>query len=156
VNEIDEVFCLNGARYSVAVAGLHETLHRLAGRGLMMGVATSDSTRAARAALAALDVAHHLPHVLGYDAVAAPKPAPDMVAAFCAAAGVRAAETIVVGDNLHDLEMARRAGAGAALGVLTGNGTYEDLAGHADAVLASVAELPDWLEANALRGAPEA
>jgi phosphoglycolate phosphatase len=153
IRAIDEAFCRAGARYSVAVTGLHETLATLAERGLAMGVATSDSTRAARAALAALGVAHHLPHVLGYDAVSSPKPAPDMVEAFCAAAGVRAAETVVVGDNLHDLEMARRAGAGAAVGVLTGNGSYEDLAGHADAVLTSIAELPDWLEAEASQGA---
>ena len=51
----------------------------------------------------------------------------------------------VIGDNRHDLEMARSAGAGAAIGVLSGNGGRADLAPLADAVLDSVRDLPAWL-----------
>jgi phosphoglycolate phosphatase len=54
----------------------------------------------------------------------------------------------MVGDNLHDLEMARAAGAGLRIGVLTGTGTREELAPHADLCLASIAELPDALAAG--------
>jgi phosphoglycolate phosphatase len=75
-----------------------------------------------------------------------PKPAPDIVHAFAAAAGLRPRDIAVVGDNRHDLEMARAAGAGAAIGVLTGNSSLDDLSPLADAVLRSIADLPDWLD----------
>ena len=148
VGRIDAAFHENGIRSSVPVAGLAETLGILAGMGLEMGVATSDGTEAARAALKALGVADRLPHVFGYDSVPHPKPAPDIVHAFAGAIGMTPAEIAVVGDNRHDLEMARAAGAGAAIGVLTGNGAEADLAPLADAVLPSIRELPDWIRQN--------
>ena len=87
-----------------------------------MGVATSDGTAGTRAALQSLKIDRYLPHVFGYDSVARPKPAPDMVFAFAAAIGAEPEAIAVIGDNTHDLEMARSAGAGAALGVLERDG----------------------------------
>ena len=147
VGRIDGVFYQNGIRYSVPVPGLVETLEALAAEGVAMGVATSDGTAAARAALDALAVGKYLPHVFGYDSVAQPKPAPDIVHAFCDAIGAEPQEIAVVGDNTHDLDMALSAGAGAIIGVLTGNGTEDDLKPLAHAVLASIADLPGWLRA---------
>ena len=100
------------------------------------------------AALEALGIAKHLPHVYGYDSVARPKPAPDMVHAFAAATGVAAQAIVVIGDNTHDLKMARSAGAGAAIGVLSGTGTAAELAPLADCLLDSIADLPAWLAAR--------
>ena len=71
-----------------------------------------------------------------------PKPAPDIVLAFAAATGVDPSDIAVVGDNRYDMEMARAAGAGAAIGVLTGNSGEDDLAAYADVVLPSIRELP--------------
>ena len=48
----------------------------------------------------------------------------------------------MVGDNRHDLEMARAGGAGLAVGVLSGTGTRETLAPMADVILDSIADLP--------------
>jgi phosphoglycolate phosphatase len=149
VARIDAAFLVNGATCSVALPGVEETLRTLAEAGLAMGVATNDSTAATSAALAALGIAGQLPHVFGYDSVAHPKPAPDIVLAFSAACGVPLREIAVVGDNRHDLEMARAAGAGAALGVLSGNASRADLAPLADAVLDSVRDLPGWLRERA-------
>jgi phosphoglycolate phosphatase len=148
VERIDARFYENGLLHSVPVPGLRETLTILAEAGLSMGVATSDGTAGTRAALAALSLDSYLPHVFGYDSVARPKPAPDIVHAFAAKTGVPLAEIVVVGDNTHDLEMARSAGAGAALGVLSGTGTAEELAPLADAVLQSITELPGWLKSH--------
>jgi phosphoglycolate phosphatase len=145
VERIDRAFYENGLRYSVLLPGVAETLETLAGAGLAMGVATSDSTAATRAALAAVGIARFLPHVFGYDSVARPKPAPDIVHGFCAAIGAEPREVAVIGDNPHDLRMARSAGAGAALGVLSGNSGMDDLAPLADAVLGSIRDLPAWL-----------
>jgi phosphoglycolate phosphatase len=148
VIRMDEAFHQNGLRYSVAIAGLRETLAALADMGVVMGVATSDSTAGAKAALRSLGVDPYLPHVFGYDSVRYPKPAPDMVHAFVAATGLTPADIAVVGDNRHDLEMARSAGAGAAIGVLSGTGSRDDLASLADAILADIRALPDWLHQN--------
>lgn len=152
VARIDATFYENGTRYSVPVPGLSGTLAALSAQGYAMGVATSDGTAGANAALEALGVAALLPHVFGYDSVPRPKPAPDMVHAFAAAAGLAPSEVVVVGDNNHDLEMARAAGAGAAIGVLTGNSSADDLAGLADAVLDSIRDLPAWLGAKLAAG----
>jgi phosphoglycolate phosphatase len=148
VLHMDEVFHQNGLRCSVAVAGLNDTLAALAHMGLVMGVATSDSTAGARAALKSLGVDRYLPHVFGYDSVPFPKPAPDMVFAFAAATGLQPAEIAVVGDNRHDLEMARSADAGVVIGVLSGNGEEDDLAPLADVVLADIRALPAWFHQN--------
>jgi phosphoglycolate phosphatase len=149
VARIDRVFYENGIACSVPLPGLRETLAVLKDGGFAMGVATNDGTAATRAALAALDVADFLPHVFGYDSVPRPKPAPDIVHAFAQATGVPPAEIVVVGDNRHDLEMARSAGAGAAIGVLSGNSGRDVLLPLADAVLDSISDLPEWLAARA-------
>ena len=54
----------------------------------------------------------------------------------------------MVGDNRHDLEMARAGGAGLAVGVLSGTGTRETLAPMADVILDSIADLPGYLAAS--------
>ena len=52
-----------------------------------------------------------------------------------------------VGDNAHDLAMARNAGA-VAVGVTSGNSGADDFAALAEVVLPSVRELPAWLDQN--------
>ncbi|WP_163413809.1 HAD family hydrolase, partial [Escherichia coli] len=66
---------------------------------------------------------------------------------------IPASAIAMVGDNGHDLEMAHAAGAGLAVGVLSGNSTLDDLASLSDAILGSIADLPDFLagRAKALR-----
>ena len=142
---MDATFLAHGSKASVPIAGAAEVLDRLAARGFAMGVATNDVTVAAVAALAATGLSRHLPFVFGYDSVPNPKPAPDMLLAFAAGANLDPAEIVVVGDNAHDLVMARTGGAGLAIGVTSGNSAAADLAPLADAVLASVRDLPDWL-----------
>jgi phosphoglycolate phosphatase len=152
VERFDTIFHDSGIRYSVPIRGLTETLRALSSFGLAMGVATNDNTAAARAALDMLGVGTWLPYVYGYDSVARPKPAADTVLAFAAATGVSPGEIAVVGDNLHDLEMARNAGAGLAIGVLTGNGDRDHLEPHADVILDSIRELPEFLRHRAAQG----
>jgi phosphoglycolate phosphatase len=148
VERFDAIFYRNGVSFSAPVAGVPETLAKLAESGILMGVGTSDGTAGSKAAFERLGLGKYLPHVFGYDSVMRPKPAPDIVLAFAEAVRVPPAEIAVVGDNTHDLEMAHAAGAGAAIGVLSGNGTRAQLAPLADAVLDSVCDLPAWLEAR--------
>jgi phosphoglycolate phosphatase len=145
---VDAQFHRHGEVMSVPVPEVGATLSALAARGLVLGVATNDATLAATAALTALGLRPYLPHIYGYDSVPNAKPAPDIVHAFAAVTGLRPDEVAVVGDNAHDIAMARSAGAGAAIGVLTGNSGMAELGPVADVVLASIADLPAWLEAR--------
>ena len=151
VEKMDRLFTAHGGAHSVPIDGADAALDLLAARGFVMGVATNDAASAAVASLTATGMIRNLPHVFGYDSVVHPKPAPDIVHAFAAATGAPLSEIAVIGDNPHDLEMALAAGAGAAIGVLSGNAGREELAPLADAVLDSVRDLPAWLAVEGMR-----
>jgi len=145
VLEFDTLTAIEGAAKSVPLPGVREALAELHRGGLKLGVATNDSTGGAERTLAALGVSQLFVAAYGYDAVANPKPAPDIVHAFSDLTGLKLSEIAMVGDNRHDLEMARAGGVGLAVGVLSGTGTRETLEPLADVVLGSVAELPALL-----------
>jgi phosphoglycolate phosphatase len=125
----------------VPVVDLARLFERLRGRGLKLGVATMDSTAAAEATLARFAARPLIDFLTGCDGGHGIKPAPGMVLGFCAAVGVTPREVAVVGDHLADVAMARAAGAGLAIAVLTGGCPAAALEADADLVLPSVAEL---------------
>jgi phosphoglycolate phosphatase len=147
IGELDRRFTDNADK-AVAVPRLAETVGGLAQQGLQLGIASSDSKGAIARFIAAVGLSDRFAFIAGYDSGFGYKPAPGMLTAFSEKTGVPAAQIAMVGDNLHDLEMARAAGAGLRIGVLTGTGTREELAPHADLCLASIAELPDALAAG--------
>lgn len=121
-----------------AVCDLTALLDRLRGRGLRLGVATADSEAGARASLAPFGALERLDFLAGYDSGHGSKPGPGQARAFCAATGLAPEAVLVVGDNGHDIAMARAAGAGAAVGVTTGTTDRAALATLADAVFDDV------------------
>ena len=148
VARFNEITSVQGSSMAVALPGIVDTLATLHKRSYRLGVATNDSTSGAEKTLVTLGVAQLFDAAYGYDAVANPKPAPDTIQAFCDLTGLKASEIAMVGDNRHDLEMARAGGCGLAVGVLSGTGTRESLAEIADVILDSVADLPDFLSAR--------
>jgi phosphoglycolate phosphatase len=146
VARFDTVTAEAGAARAVPLPGSREAVARLHGGGYRLGVATNDSTSGAEKTLLTLGIAQMFDAAYGYDAVANPKPAPDTIIAFSDLTGLRPSEIAMVGDNRHDLEMARAAGAGLAVAVLSGTGTRETLAPLADVVLRSVVDLEDYLD----------
>jgi phosphoglycolate phosphatase len=148
VARFNEITSVQGSTMAVALPGIVETLAALHKRSYRLGVATNDSTSGAEKTLVTLGVAQLFDAAYGYDAVANPKPAPDTIQAFCDLTGLKPSEIAMVGDNRHDLEMARAGGCGLAVGVLSGTGTRESLAEIADVILDSVADLPDFLSAR--------
>lgn len=129
----------------VPVTDLAALFGRLKRRGLKLGVATMDSHAAAAAAIETYKLVGLVDFVAGYDSGHGEKPGPGMVHAFCRAIELPERSVAVVGDTPHDMEMARSAGAGLAVGVLTGASSREVLADYADHVLASIAELEHLL-----------
>ncbi|RVD56778.1 HAD family hydrolase [Mesorhizobium sp. M8A.F.Ca.ET.023.02.2.1] len=148
VARFNEITSVQGSAMAVALPDIVDTLALLHKRSYRLGVATNDSTGGAEKTLVTLGVAQLFVAAYGYDAVANPKPAPDTIQAFCDLTGLKPSEIAMVGDNRHDLEMARAGGCGLAVGVLSGTGTRESLAEIADVILDSVADLPDFLAAR--------
>ena len=120
---------------------LRALFDRLRDGGCRIAVATTDDRDPTERTLAALGVADRIDATVCADDGIAVKPAPDMVLHLCATLGIAPARTAVVGDTAADLRMARAAGAGLTVGVLTGVGGRVDLEPLADAVIASVEEL---------------
>ena len=143
---IDGIMVEGGKKSTVAVPDMFPLLARLKKRGLKLGVATSDSEAGARGTLEPFRAVDLLDFIAGYDSGFGVKPGPGMALAFCQATGLRPSEIAVVGDNLHDMDMGRRAGAALLVGVLTGTSAREELVQHADQVLESIAQLEELLD----------
>ena len=143
---LDRVFEEESEARAVPVTELAPLFTRLKGRGLILGVATNDSRRGIEATLGQFGVVDHLDFMAGYDSGHGFKPDPGVVHGFCSHTGLDAGEVAVVGDNLHDLEMGRRAGVGLVVGVLTGTGARADLQTRADYILDSIGDLEALLD----------
>jgi phosphoglycolate phosphatase len=144
--EISAMFDRHAAANAVALADLGPLFAGLRARGCRLGVATMDSEASARAMLAACGALSEIEFIAGHDSGHGRKPDPGMVAAFCRAGDLEPREVAVVGDSPADMMMARAAGAGLAVGVLTGPTPADRLVPLADHVLASVVEIGTVLD----------
>ena len=131
------------ARGGVEVfGGVREAIGWLAARpDVLLGIATGNVRAGAEAKLAAAGLHDHFA-LGGYGCDSHVRA--ELVAAAIARGRERASvhEVVVVGDTVHDIAAARACGA-VACAVATGSDTAEALAA-ADAVFASLAELPAW------------
>lgn len=113
--------------------------------GFSLAVATNDSSASARNTVDRFGLGGHFDLVMGYDSVDNPKPAADPILKFAREHGFIVDELAMVGDNLHDAEMARAAGARLAIGVLSGNATRNELTGQVDHILNDITEVEGLL-----------
>jgi phosphoglycolate phosphatase len=90
--------------------GAAETLRALHNRGLRLAVCSNKPVVFTRELVSILEVASCFDAVLGPDDVPKPKPAPDMLLAALSRLGVKAAQTLYIGDMVVDIETARAAG----------------------------------------------
>ena len=139
---LNQIFNEQGSIHATAVAGLADTLAQLKQAGHKLGVATADSHQGIVNTLQAFDVLQQFDFLAGYDSGHGGKPEAGMVLAFCEQTGLAAESVVVVGDNRHDIEMGRNAGAGLCVGVLTGTSTRGDLEDIADIVFDDITALP--------------
>jgi len=124
------------------IGGVAEALAYLAARSdVLLGVATGNVRAGAEAKLTAAGLHTHF-SLGGYGSDSHVRA--ELVAAAIARGRERGAlrEVVVVGDTVHAIAAARACGA-VACAVATGSDPAEALAG-ADAVFASLAELPAW------------
>jgi len=130
---------------AVPVCDLAALFASLNGRGLALGIASSDSEAAVAATAERFGLEPHLAFQCGYDSGHGAKPGRGMVDGFCAATGLPADAIAVVGDSSHDMHMAAAAGAGYRIAVLTGAGSAETLRPLSHLLLPSIAGLEQAL-----------
>jgi phosphoglycolate phosphatase-like HAD superfamily hydrolase len=137
----DAWFVPDPVELAVPLADLGRLFGALRASARAIGIATTDDREPTEATLAALGVGPSVTVLLCGDDDGPIKPEPASFAALCARAGSPIGRSAMVGDTPADLMMARRAGAGLTIGVLSGVGGSSDLKPHADLILASVGEL---------------
>lgn len=123
---LDTLFTAAASK-SVAVTDLKSFFARLKARGYKLGIASSDNENSIRETARRFGFEDNVDFIAGYDSGYGTKPQPGMVLSFCDAIGLAPERVAVVGDNNHDLHMARSAGAGLRIAVLTGTGSRESL-----------------------------
>lgn len=124
----------------VPVRDLDKSLQIFQSHKIKLGVVTNDFEHVGRDHLRHAGVQDAFDVVIGFDSGFGCKPAPDGCIAAALALGVDAAQTVMVGDSLHDLSAGRAAGM-RTIGVLTGTAVRADLAPWADSVVLDVAEI---------------
>lgn len=150
IRDLDAIF-IGAAGAAVPIAETAALFADLKKRGLKLGIASSDNAASIAKTARALGIAGHVDFIAGYDSGHGVKPAAGMFLAFCAATGLPPEAVAMVGDNRHDMEMGRAAGAGMIIAVLSGTGTRETLAPVADVCLQSIADLPALLDGISAR-----
>lgn len=139
-------FFLEGAANAVPLADLRKFFLALRARGLKLGIASSDNEASIRLMAESQHILPLLDYIAGYDSGHGLKPDPGMIEGFARECGLDLAEIAMVGDNAHDMHMARNAKAGLAVGVLTGTGGAATLSSFADHVIPGIDDLESLLD----------
>jgi phosphoglycolate phosphatase len=109
-------------------------LTQLKEQGFLLGLATNGSYQLAQSHSEKLGITPLLGFICGYDSGFGRKPQGGMVLACASHFNIKPHEIAVVGDTLHDIHMAKDAGA-MSIGIASGLTSYETLACEADMVV---------------------
>ncbi len=140
-------FLADGSRVGL-FPGARETVAELHAAGFVLAVATGKSRRGLDRELAATGLGAYF-HATRCADEGFAKPHPGMLQHLIDELGADSARTLMIGDTVHDMEMARSAGV-ARLGVAYGaHARHELLAFDPVGCVDAVAELRTWLRANA-------
>lgn len=132
--------------YVHAYPGVPALLRRLEEDGWDLGVATGKDEARACELLERLDLRRYFRLVLGYDSVARPKPAPDVIDAFVAHTGVGLDRLALVGDAPADMACAHRGGCRGVAALWGFTPAPRLLAEAPHFAAASPGELLTWLQ----------
>jgi phosphoglycolate phosphatase len=122
---------------------IHKLFANIRKQNIKVAIATSDDRGATEAMLHSLGVQGLVNTMVCADDGIRSKPEPDMVTTICARLNVDPSRTIVVGDTVADMQMARSSGAGYTIGVLSGVGLLEHLTPLADILIDTVDTLQE-------------
>lgn len=122
-------------------------MSRLAVRGIRIGLATTDTRDSTRRCMEHLGIAAYITFWGTADGELPEKPDGQLIRMAAEQWQIRPEEIAVVGDTPNDMRFAAN-GHALGVGVLSGTGRYQDLAGCADYVLPSVDKLYEWIVGN--------
>jgi phosphoglycolate phosphatase len=105
-----EIYQADPANLTRPYPGVVETLSALRRARIRMAVVTNKPFTAAKEILRALSLAEYFSVVVGGDSLPYRKPRPEPMFEAIRQLGVDAGQTLVVGDNIHDVEAAHAAG----------------------------------------------
>jgi len=127
--------------------GVPEMLEDLHGRGLRMAVATGKARRGLERALDASGLRRWFETSRCADE-GFPKPDPDMLHVILECTGVDPSDALMVGDTIHDLDLAANAGVDAVAVMYGAHDEKLLMTRRALARVSSVPELHRWLASN--------
>lgn len=139
-----ELWFSSFSREPALFEGVEALLADLEGEGRLLAVATAKSRRGLDADLDRTGLGRFFSASRTADEVAS-KPSPEMLFQLLDELGARSDEALMIGDAIHDLQMARNARV-AALGVASGTTRREQLLEYEPLdCLERVTRLPAWL-----------
>jgi phosphoglycolate phosphatase len=115
--------------------GLYPLLQALKGENVSIACLTNDEHRRAQSILEFLKIDEYFRLILGGNEVERPKPDPEMIEVACRRLKLLPHQIVYIGDTVTDMIMAKKAGAGLAVGVLGGAGNESLLSAEADVVI---------------------
>ena len=128
------------ARPFTDIQKLFLNIHAL---GIKIAIATTDDREPTQLMFEAFGVQDLISTMVCADDGIQAKPAPDMMTAICQRIHVQPCNVIVIGDTVADLQMARSAGAGYVVGVLSGVGSLANLTPLADILIDNIDTLQE-------------
>ncbi|MFB2893210.1 HAD family hydrolase [Aerosakkonemataceae cyanobacterium BLCC-F50] len=119
--------------------GSLEVLQLLSQAGLKLGILSADTTAKVEAFVQRYQLTDYIQLAMGVDEGPS-KPDPTLFWQACEKLGIEPSATLMVGDAVSDLEMARQAGAAGCIGICWGNSKATHLA-IADVTIGQLDEL---------------
>ncbi|MDX5593133.1 HAD family hydrolase [Pseudovibrio sp. SPO723] len=144
VSQIERWTVEKAAETITAFPDVKEVLERINQAGLPIGLATNGSEESAISQLKQLGLADYFCFIAGFDSGFGAKPEAGQLLAFADRVGVEPKHIAMVGDSLHDMHAAHKAGM-VRVGVATGVLSAEEFEGHSDVTLSTLAGLKQVL-----------
>jgi HAD superfamily hydrolase (TIGR01549 family) len=142
VLNIAEKHELEAAEKTSLLPGAVETLKTLRKMGLKMALCTINSRKSTERILTRFKIAEYFDATIPRDEVSQVKPSPEHCIAAVKALGVAPDKTLVVGDSVNDVLVAREIKA-VAVGLPTGVSSKEQLVSKgANFIITSIIDLP--------------
>ena len=142
---VEQVWCIpDPVLLARPITDMRTLFSQLTEQGIKVAIATADDRAPTQAMVDAFDVGEYISSMVCADDGISSKPAPDMVLSLCKQMDLEPSKVMVIGDTISDLKMAHAAGAGLAVGVLSGVSSTKDLVELADVLIESVDELNEY------------
>ena len=143
---VEKAWCIpDPVSLAKPLTDLRRLFSNLRDHGIQIAIATADDRSSTQAMLQAFDIEEYVAAMVCADDGIPSKPAPDMVLTMCERLQIDPSRVMVIGDTASDLKMARAAGAGLTVGVLSGVSSTKDLTSYADLLIESIDELHDYI-----------